>query len=134
MCCFSRLSPAKNISKCVKEWAQVGAPDYILSWIKDGITLPFNDKPEKFVLPNRDFSSKEKQFIDNELQRLVANGSIVQCSNDNLPQCISPISCVPKKNKKLRLITDLRVLNQHCCKRSFQYEDIKSVLDCVQPS
>jgi len=134
MCCFSKLAPVHSVSRQYQTWSQIGAPPYVLDWIKDGVTLPFDKTPERFVLPNRAFSDKEELFVDSELQRLLQEGSIVKCSEDDIPQCISPINCVPKKNNKFRLVTDLRELNQYCCKRNFQYEDIKSVLEVIRPA
>jgi len=46
-------------------------------------------------------------------------------------RCISPISCVPKKN--LRLVVDLRLLDTHICSKHFQHEDFRNIKDIVTP-
>ena len=51
---------------------------------------------------------------------------------DTQPFGVSPISVVPKKNKELRLIPDLRHLNSFCAVHSVIYEDIKTVIDYIE--
>ena len=51
-------------------------------------------------------------FITEEVNILSKRGYISKAPGR--PFCVSPISCVPKKGGKLRLITDLRILNGHC--------------------
>jgi len=48
------------------------------------------------------------------------------------PYCLSPIKCVPKKNNKLRLVTDLRQLNSSLSPPKFKYEDIHTVSSVVE--
>ena len=55
------------------------------------------------------------------------NNYIESC--DYKPTCVSPLSCVPKKNSKFRLITDLRQLNSHCCVPKFRNDDIRQAVN-----
>ncbi len=72
-----------------------------------------------------------KQFIDREISELLRAGAIRQC--EDIPVCVSPINLVPKKNNSFRLITDLREINEHTKKVSFQYETIDIALQSIQP-
>ena len=131
MCCFSKLR--NGLTDNYSSWSQINAPPYVLEWIKKGVSLPFEVNPVSFCDANPALSSQENDFVSSELDRLVKNGSLVQCTQGDIPECVSSIFCVPKKNKKYQLVTDLRHLNTFCNKRSFQYEDIRTVLDIVQP-
>ena len=53
------------------------------------------------------------------------------------PHCVSHISVVPKRNNKFRLIQNLRpvrVVNDSCCKVTFQGEYIKTVAQLIEPT
>ncbi len=114
-----------------EEWVSINASATVLSWIKDGVPLPFLQVPASFELPNRSLSSTQAAFVDSELAVLLQSGAVRHSAQK--PFCISPIGCVPKKNKSLRLIVDLRKLNESCPCPAFQYEDINAVLNIVQP-
>ena len=49
------------------------------------------------------------------------------------PHCLSPIGVVPKQNKNFCLIHDLRVVNDSCRIMTFQCEDIKTVVQLIEP-
>ena len=46
---------------------------------------------------------------------------------------MSQISCVPKKNGKFRLVTDLRHINKQSIPPKIKYEDINTVISVVKP-
>jgi len=48
------------------------------------------------------------------------------------PYCVSPLGVVPKEGNKLRLVCDLRQLNESCTPFKFVYENIDTVLDLVE--
>ena len=64
-------------------------------------------------------------------QRLGFAGSV------DKQHCVLHIAVVPKRNNKFRLIQNLRpvrVVNDSCCKVTFQCEDIKTVAQLIQPT
>lgn len=113
---------------CLNSWHDIQAPETIINWLKSGVDIPFHAIPKPFVFTNKHFSAKEHTFLRSEINRFLLSGVIVE---DPYVQYISPISCVPKKNKKLRLIFDLRHLNGHVENKQFHYEDINSVLSLI---
>ena len=64
-------------------------------------------------------------------QRFVFAGSI------DKPHYVSHIAVVPKRNNTFRLIQNfkpVRVVNDSCCKVTFQCEDIKTVAQLIEPT
>lgn len=103
---MSEQFKAGNFRLCYDEWCAIGANSSVLEWIKDGVKIPWSQTPQSFVLPNRQFSIAEELFLDKEISALLQSGAITECKER--PLCVSPIGCVPKKNKSFRLVTDLR--------------------------
>ena len=112
-------------------WKDIGASESIIDWVKNGVHLSFNSSPVPYSQANRVVSALHKQFVDSEIQNLLNKGAISPVAYK--PLCVSALSCVPKKNKKLRLITDLSPLNEHVKSPYFKNEGIDVVselLDC----
>lgn len=122
---------AANIhrSEFLPVWMRLQLSDTFRLWLINGVPIPFVSAPTAFVLPNHKLSKKHELFIDREIKELLRSEAIERCAYR--PKCVSPIGVVPKKNAKLRLITDLRQLNEHCAKCSFQYEDIRLLSDII---
>ena len=92
-------------------WDAINAPDFVKTWIKDGVRIPFQVNSDicSFDLPNRPFHRKESVFLENEISRLVLLDYVEHCTVK--PIYVNPIHCVPKRTCSLRLITDLRRIN-----------------------
>ena len=104
-------------------WRRIDAPDYVLEWIINGVPIPFVSGVEPFELKNRTFNRQQTAFIDSEIDRLLSTGYVEKCVSK--PTCISPLSVVPKRNNKYRLVTDLRHLNSFCATPKYRNEDIR---------
>ena len=120
-----------DISQHVQDWSDIGASSEVINWIKDGVKWDFISLPPHIELSNRQLNQKQSQFVDKELKNLLSNNIISQCDAD-YPLCISPISCVPKKND-FRLVIDHRELNRYIKCPQVCYEDIRTLRDIVQP-
>ena len=104
------------------EWDRLLLSDTVTYWLVYGVPILFNSAPAGFELRNHKLSRKHEVFIDQEINELLRSGAIEK--HGYKPYCVSPIGMVPKKNDKLRLITDLSQLNTSCSRCSFQYEDV----------
>ena len=111
----------------IDAWQRIGAPVTVQSWITNGIHIPFHDDtvPPTFVVDQYPLFPKETQFIRSELSELEALGAVARVNSQ--PYCVSPLKCAAKKGGKLRLITDLRRLNEHVDPPAFQHESIHTV-------
>lgn len=115
---------------CAGFWQEIGCPAHVFSWISEGVKLPFISEPAPCFYPNHIRPEKHLfNFVDSEIQRLIVTNAVKQV--DYKPRCVNPISCVPKKNNKLRLICDLRYVNDYCSAPSFRYEDITFLKDVI---
>ena len=104
-----------------------GASDQVIRWITDGVPFPFVSEPQQCARIN---SFRQEVSVNGEIEKLLSTGAIREVTER--PHCILVISCVPKKNKKLRLVIDCRPINQQMETPAFTQEDIKSVVDLIQ--
>ena len=93
---------AGNLRNHSNAWSTIETPLPVIDWINSGVRLHFSKDSEGFVLPNHLLSAKQEPFVDREIHDLLTSGAIEECLDQ--PHCVSPIGCVPKKNKKFRLI------------------------------
>ena len=132
MCKFSEAFKANNLQSHLQFWTDINAPYHVIDWIAQGVKIPFNETPCSFALQNRQLSPIHKQFVVEELEKLVQSGAIKKQSV--APTCVSPIGVVPKRGGKLRLIVDLRRINTFCEVPKFRYDDIDTLSEYIQPN
>ena len=78
----------------------------------------------------RDATPSQLEFMDSELERLIAMGAWEEGHNTKY---VSPLFLVPKPGtNKWRLIIDLRHLNQYCRDFSVKYETLKKLRNITQ--
>ena len=121
---------AASLSQFRDAWHDIGAPDYVLDWVSEGVPIPFTSIQPAFYVPNRELSKPHSQFVSSELEQLLKTGVVSESTTR--PTCVSGLGVVPKRGGKLRLVVDLRKLNEHCNPPKFRYEDIEAVCDPVQ--
>lgn len=129
--CLVFVTMKNTLRLNIHKWQSIGASETVLQWLQEGVKFPLSEDICAFEINNGPFSKRESVFLESEIARLLLQGYIEVC--DNKPLCVSPITCVPKKNGDFRLVTDLRFLNSHCEPPKFKYEDINSVIKITQP-
>ena len=67
---------AGGMSLHYQQWMATESNQLILSWIKNGVQIPFVSKPEPFISHNRLLSTSEEIFVDNEIKDLLSSGAI----------------------------------------------------------
>lgn len=113
-------------------YERIGAPKRVIQWIREGVEIPFKEEPSAFELENNVFSTTHEKFVDEEIQKLLLLGYIKKAVNK--PVCVHPLKCVPKKNNKLRLVTNCRKLNELIDTPRFSQEGIQAVSDLIKPN
>ena len=114
----------------ISEWTKIGANETVKQWINCGARIPLTNNPSEFFIPNRKFQRWEAEYIDQELSKLIDSGAIKQVQSK--PTCVSPINLVAKKNKKFRLVVDLRRLNEHINNPYIKNEGIDTAASHIQ--
>ena len=122
---------AGNIANYSHNWLDiVGGNDELLRTIVRGVQIPLSSTPEGFEIENHYMPFSHRCFVTAEVSELLQSGAIEVCSVK--PRCVSSMKCVPKKGSKLRLILDLRRLNECIVTPSFKYEDVNTVIDQIE--
>ena len=122
---------------CVKEGNVVGrlkkrsnfwknnlqVSSFIQKIIDEGHLIPFTSVPPPFLAKNNKSSLDNQKFVQDAIQSLLSKGCISEVSE--IPRCCNPLT-VAERNSKLRLVLDLRHVNQFVNLHKFKYEDLKT--------
>ena len=78
-------------------YAWIGAPDYIIEWIDNGIRIPFKLQPNKCFYANCIDTVKRKEFVTKQITKLIQQKSLKQVNFK--PHCLSSTVCAEEKWK-----------------------------------
>ena len=98
------------------------APPPILDCIENGYRLPLKFIPPPYLQGNHKSTISYRPFVDEAIQSLLSNRCAVRV--EEKPHVCSPLSVVSKSMGNLRLVLNLRYLNQFLHVESFKYEDL----------
>ena len=113
-----------------QDWAKITDDKWVLSVIRDGYRIPFQERP--ILSPNPVFFQQPlSQHLEEEVASLLSKGAVEEIILE-CPGHYSRIFLVPKKNGKLRLIIDLSVLNHFVYTQTFKMETQRKVKDAIQ--
>ena len=115
----------RSLKRCVLFGEEMGACPFVLKIIQEGYVLPFVALPEAKVLSNHKSANLHRTFVQESVESLVKRGCVLKVEASDVTVC-SPLGVV-NNGKKLRLILDLRYLNEHLAKFKFKLEDIRTV-------
>ena len=122
------LDQITEVQGCLKLnvafWREVlHAPPPVLDCIEFGYRLPLKFIPPPHCQPNHKSTMVHESFVDDAVENLVKNRCVLRVSKR--PQVCSPLSVVSNSVGKLRLVLNLRYLNQYLHVLSFKYEDLR---------
>ena len=117
-----------SLSRNIDNWRKIDANPTVISWLQNGIKIKFHREPVTYEFQNR-VDKCNNNFVNSEICKLLANGSI--SGTKNKPFCVSALSVVKKKGKKLRLVTDLSPLNDNIVCPDFKNEGIDNVCNLI---
>lgn len=96
-----------------------------------GYAIPFKTLPTQVRVPvNPSMTPSEEQAVSNEIHRLLALGAIgnsLSCEG----QFVSSIFCVPKSDGRIRLIINLKGLNEFIDSPHYKMEDYRNVCHLI---
>ena len=91
--------------------------------IRRGYKLPFAQYPSQCFLKNNTSALQHPEFVADAIIELLSNGCIVE--HVVPPFCVNPLTVA--EGKKLRLVIDLRHVNNCLVKPRFKYEGLRSL-------
>ena len=112
-----------RLKQRIEFWHEVlQAPPSIIDCIENGYRLPLKFIPPPYSQQNHKSVELFSEFVDDALQNLMSNRCIMRV--EAKPEVCSPLSVVANSQGKLRLVLNLRYLNQFLHVVSFKYEDL----------
>ena len=104
-------------------WEEVLDPaPWTISFIRDGYKLPLCSLPPRYRRPNQQSALDHSSFVSQALKELEWNRYIKKVLEP--PYICSPLSVASNSKGKLRLVMNLRYLNQFLWVDKFKYEDL----------
>lgn len=119
-----------QISNFLPKWESITSDPTILQTVK-GETITFIGKPPtQYGCVCNSIAKEHVTAIELEVNSLITKKVIMEC-NHELDQFVSPIFSVPKKNGKVRLILNLKQLNQYIPYFHFKMDNIFTALELI---
>lgn len=131
-----RLCPWWQVRARSEAWSH--APADVRSVVASGARLEWgpDGPPPPFTLAERPVSARNLPAVHAELDRLVAIGLLREVPRGSA-RCRCPAWLLIKQRAdgtwKLRIITDLRRVNEYLARRRFRQEGLREVRSLVQP-
>lgn len=97
----------------------------VLTWIKQGYTIPFWKKATQSVVPRSTFTHDDSREMSSAIQKLITLGAVSPCTPCR-DQYISRIFLVPKPSGSKRFILNLKPLNKFISNSHFKMEDYRT--------
>lgn len=88
--------------------------------------LPFVSDPPPFCAQNNQSSLDNRDFVENSIEELLESHCIAELPSQ--PFCCNPLT-VSHSASKLRLVLDLRHVNQYVFLEKFKYQDLYTLSD-----
>ena len=99
--------------------------------MEQGYSIPFKEIPGKQINNNNKSARDNKNFVSEEVEKLLKNGCISQVSER--PHVINPLTVAYGKSGKPRMVLDCRCINPHLVNIKYKYEDIKTAREMFEP-
>ncbi len=77
------------------------------------------------VSKNHPSAFDEQEFVDEQVKQMLESGAIAKVYKK--PKVVSPLGTVPKSNGKLRLIMDMRHVNEYLVDTTFRMEGLRDL-------
>ena len=119
-----QISVVGRLKTCSNFWRNnLQVSNFIQKIIDEGYLIPFTSVPPPFFAKNNKSSLDNASFVQDAITSLLSKGCISEVFE--IPKCCNPLT-VAERNSKLRLVLDLRHVNQFVDNQKFKYEDLKT--------
>ena len=114
----------------MEQWEELTDNKWVLSIVRNGFKIPFKSVPPLSVILIN-LSQSSSLLLREEIAELLKKQAVERVQNPGTPGFYSRLFLVPKKNGKLRPVTDLSLLNHYIHKQHFKMETVKSVRQSI---
>jgi len=125
-----QISVKGKLFKSIQYWQSLGAPDFILSVIRNGYKIPFISTPPPRRFTNNASARKKADFVREAILDLLRDNSVEEIIFP--PDIVNPLTVSVQANGKKRLILDLRHINLHVYKQKFKCENLHTIKKLLQ--
>ena len=122
-----------RLTKFLQNWEQITTDKWVLSIIKEGYKLEFNQKPSWTGIKKTIIFQENLDIFMEEINTLLEKDVIEKVHNpQTLGGFYSTLFLVPKKNGKLKMVTNLKPLNGYLKKIHFKMDTMQKVINLVK--
>ena len=115
---------AGKIHEKAEFWKEtLNSSDFVNAVIQNGYSLPFVKECPSFQAKNNASSLRNYEFVTEAIEDLLKTKCIIQ--TDTIPHCCNPLTV--SEGQKLRLVLDLRHVNNCLQEFKFRYENLNTV-------
>ena len=123
-----------RLSHFLQNWQNITTDKWILSIIKSGYKLEFFQKPYWTGIKKTIVAPENLDTFETEINTLVEKNVIEKVEfPQSLTGFYSTLFLVPKKNGKMRMVTNLKPLNSFLKKIHFKMDTMQKVINLVKP-
>ena len=119
-----------QISQYLPKWISITSDPTILQIVQGDKIEFLGQPPTQNACPRNHIAREHALEIDSEINGLIKKQVIRECNHVH-GEFLSPIFSVPKKDGKVRLILNLKNLNQHIPYEHFKMDSIFSALELI---
>ncbi len=113
-----------RLNRCKQYWFDnFDPPVFVKDILNHGYVIPFKSLPPRAYLKNNRSSLNHPEFVCEAIEKLLVTGSITE--HDSPPHVVNPLTV--SEGKKLRLVLDLRHVNQFTYVTKFKYEGLSTL-------
>ena len=123
---------AGKVTENYDSWALLTKDKFILDIVQDGLKIDFFDEPSLMKAHSSQFTKLECTAVEQEIQTLLQKQVISECQREP-GDFLSPIFTREKKDGSLRMILNLKELNNSVYYNHFKMESLDNVLNIIQP-
>ena len=128
--CKRKNSVVGCLKKNLAFWKNnLQASNFVQNVIEKGYIIPFLTVPPAFYAKNNKSSLDHQSFVEEAIRSLIDKGCITEVKE--MPKCCNPLT-VANKNSKLRLVLDLRHVNQYVNLNKIKYEDLNTFTELFE--
>jgi len=128
--------PHAAIKAALPQWQAMGASDWVLDVLENGIFIPWASTPPRCHSPGYPLNADDTAFMAEQLEKDLAAGYIQEVTGDAAAiselHCISPAFIV-RKGRKPRKVLDYTHPNAHVDVRKFKYETLHDLSQVLRP-